>query len=533
MRDDENLTEMLLSMHGNGQNRLRFDYVIGNPPYISYKDCSIQKVDFMKKIKERHLRMNNVFGVNLHSTPSNIKKYAPTPNLFAFFIALSFGLLKENGKVCLIIPQTVLTTEALDVIRYHLAQNVTIEKLITFEGNLFIGRGLKSNKAVPTSSLVFVATNKKPRAGNKVRVVNYHYYDEKQSGDFALYLKSRNKSTKSILQQELLEKVSNWNFIKHAEMDRRFCDQYTANSDDMSCYFLHSKSNEKYGSVFYFDRGLKYPKDKIRNDTAKKNDVLFIPAKKKNCFSLSVTNKSIEKSLLDFPHGSQGLEVYQQKHKIVWAYMNRDRFRFSEAPIVIDYNDVLISSDHRAEMLYLFALLNANISDKIFNLFLFLANEQDLTIGIKSIKQYIRIPKITSKSQKLKDKVIALTESMLALEDVVLRDIVDFGKLNVQRFDGINVIGNELIMTNSKEFRCKIYDGKAELVQKIIREAYQKNGLLAEQTITLSELKTLPAIDFSKQAEIKKEVDDLVFALYFDILVKDVTKHEFYEYVGN
>ena len=533
MRDNENLTEMLLSMQGSGQDRLRFDYVIGNPPYISYKDCSIQKVDFMKKIRERRLRMNDVFGVNLHSIPSNIKKYAPTPNLFAFFIALSFGLLKENGKVCLIIPQTVLTAEALDVIRYHLSQNVTIEKLITFEGNLFIGRGLRSNKTVSTSSLIFVAANKKPRAGHKIHVVNYHYYNEKQSGDFWLYLKSRNKSMKRILQKELLDNAHNWNFIKHAEIDGRFCEQYVANSEDIACYYRHSESKERYGSIFYFDRGLKYPKDKIKKNAAKSDDVLLIPARKKNRFSLNVTEKSIAKSLLDFPHGSQGLSVYQQRYKIVWAYMNCDRFRFSKDPIMIDYNDVLIASNHHSEMLYLLALLNANISDKIFNLYLFLENEQDLTIGIKSVKQYIRIPRITTKNQKLKDGIIAKTEAMLALEDVVLRDVVDFGRLKVQCFDEINVIGNKMVLTNSNDYRCKIQSGKAELVQKVIREACQKDGLFAEKKITLQELKTLPVIDFAQQKEFKKAIDDLVFALYFDVSVKDVAKHEFYDYVNS
>ena len=41
----------------------------------------------------------------------------------------------------------------------------------------------------------------------------------------------------------------------------------------------------------------------------------------------------------------------------------------------------------------------------------------------------------------------------------------------------------------------------------------------------------LPAIDFVEQAEIKKEIDDLVYALYFDIAVSDIKKHEFYGYV--
>jgi hypothetical protein len=212
--------------------------------------------------------------------------------------------------------------------------------------------------------------------------------------------------------------------------------------------------------------------------------------------------------------------------------MNRDRFRFSQASIVVDYNDVLISSNNRVEMLYLFALLNANISYKIFDLFLFLENEQDLTIGIKSIKQYIRIPRITSKNQKLKDRIIALTESMLALEDVTLQDVVDFGKLNVQKFDGIHVAKNELVLSNGREFRLQIASGKSALVEKIIHEKYPDADLLKGQPIPLAELKSLSAIDFAERDAIKQEIDDLVFALYFDVPVKDVPKHEFYGYVN-
>jgi len=532
MRDDENLMEMLSSMQGNGHDRLRFDFVIGNPPYISYKDCSKQNVDFMRKIKERRLRMNHVFGVNLHSIPGNIKKYAPTPNLFAFFIALSFGLLKENGKVCLIVPQTILIAEALDVIRYHLANKVTIEKLITFEGKLFTGRGIKSNKAVPTSSLIFVASNRPPRDGHKVRVVNYGRCSEKQAYHFERYLKSRNKTSKSISQQELLAKVGNWNFIKHTDTDRRFCEQYAANSEDISCYYTHSESKKRYGTIFYFDRGLKYPKDKVKENAAKKNDVLLIPTKEKNCFVLGITEKSIDKKLLDFPHGSQGLDVYLQKYKIVWSYMNRDMFRFSQDPIMIDYNNVLISSDNQEEIRYLFALLNARVTCKIFDLFLFLENEQDLTIGIKSVKQYIRVPKITPKNKKSKAKIITLADAMLALEAVTLRDIVDFSNLSVQKFDDIRVEKNELILSNDKDFRLKIAGNHEELVKTITDEQYRNGRLLTGQTVSLTELKSLPAIDLKKRDAMKKEIDDLVYALYFAVSVKDIATHEFYDYVN-
>ena len=156
---------MLESLQANGMRRERFDYVIGNPPYIGYLECCKQKIEFIQKIKDKKdtsITLGNVYGVNLHSIPNNGKKYRPNPNLYAFFIALGLALLKDDGKMAYIIPQTILTAGDLDVLRYHLAHRTTIEKIITFEGNMFIGRGLKQNRPVPTSSLIFVFAKKQP-----------------------------------------------------------------------------------------------------------------------------------------------------------------------------------------------------------------------------------------------------------------------------------------------------------------------------------------------------------------------------------
>ena len=39
MRDPDDLKAMLESLQENGIRRERFDYVIGNPPYIGYNEC--------------------------------------------------------------------------------------------------------------------------------------------------------------------------------------------------------------------------------------------------------------------------------------------------------------------------------------------------------------------------------------------------------------------------------------------------------------------------------------------------------------
>ncbi len=128
MRNEEDLKETFNSIKSDSK-RYRFDFVVANPPYIGYNQCCKQKMKFTQKIKNKddNISLGNVYGVNLHSIPNNRKKYAPKPNLYAFFIALGLALLKRNGKMCYIIPQTILSNGDNDVLRHHLANNTTIE----------------------------------------------------------------------------------------------------------------------------------------------------------------------------------------------------------------------------------------------------------------------------------------------------------------------------------------------------------------------------------------------------------------------
>ncbi|TAL73500.1 MAG: hypothetical protein EPN88_04460, partial [Bacteroidetes bacterium] len=129
VRDEQDLSEMKNSLEERlNIPRRRFDYVVGNPPYIGYNQASKEKVLIIKLIQDKKALMSDIYGVNLNTVPGRIKAYAPKPNLYAFFIALGLTLLKDNGKLCYIVPQTLLTSTDLDVVRYHLAKFTTIDK---------------------------------------------------------------------------------------------------------------------------------------------------------------------------------------------------------------------------------------------------------------------------------------------------------------------------------------------------------------------------------------------------------------------
>ena len=437
--------------------RQRFDFVIGNPPYIGYNECAKQGFEFVKRIqdkKDASITMGNVFGVNLHTVPGMPKPYAPKPNLYAFFIALGLALLKENGKLCFVIPQTLLTAGDMDVMRYHLAKHTSIDKMITFGGNLFIDRGVDARKPIRTSSLIIIVTKKEPKTNHRVKVVNFVDNTKEKKVSLQTLLNSRKKMVSSIPQSELAKTVENWNFIKYDKTVLQWLKKY--NELNLSIEEYRRNSLSDYNEM-QFDKGLVFDKKKISTDFSD----WLLPHKMKNCFRIGTKNDSIATKYIRIPQGSQGLKIFDNKYKIIWRYMNPDRFYYSDERIMIDFNWVIISSENKLETLFLFSVLNSKLSHYILGLYLKNAHEKAFQVGIKSIKKYIRIPLITAGNRKMKDKIIALTESMLALESVMPCDI-----------------------------------------------------------------------DFDERDAIKRVIDDLVFALYFDIPVKDVAKHEFYDYVS-
>jgi methylase of polypeptide subunit release factors len=550
MRDEKDLLEMLKSLQENMGQRSRFDFVIGNPPYIGYNECCKQKMPFTQKIKYKKdttLTMGNVYGVNLHSVPNRRKSYPPKPNLYVFFIALGFALLKDGGKIAYIIPQTALTAGDLDVLRYHLSRYASIEKIITFDGNLFIGRGLKQNEPVATSSLIFVCKKSAPKENHKIKIVNYKTYNEIQESNFEKYLSGRNKEIKEILQSLLLSKVENWNFIKQEEIFSDFLKSYQCNSEDISIYYEHKISKMRFSSSFYFDIGFILDKKYFVKERQDYYPVLDF---KQSC--------GYSKLLFSqyYPQDLQKIKLtknsrYEQlgrKYNIVWSIKNFLGCHFTCEPIIFNMGAAsIIASDNKKEILWLFSLLNCRITYFIIEGSLKINNEKEFLVSLKSIKQYIRIPKITKDNQKIKDEIIKETEKMLSLEDVLLKEIADFSSLSIQKFESIDIGKSNIILVRDlKEYKVKIKNGCEDLARQAISiNLANADALLPiEREVSLQELKNLPAIDFVKQREIKDYIDDLVFALYFNIPVKNLgieyaadikksnSKNEFYRLIN-
>jgi hypothetical protein len=533
VREESDLEEMKNSLEERPQiPRRRFDYVISNPPYIGYNECSKQKVLIFELMKQGKANLNNIYGVNLHSIPNNQKKYAPKPNLYAFFVALGITLLKDNGKLCYIIPQTILTAGDLDVIRYHLAKFTTIEKIITFSGKMFIGRGLKQDKPVATSSLIFVVNRKMPSPLHQVEIINYTDPNDtiEEALQNILSSKTNRKITKKkILQNKLFQNVANWNFIKQSKKFLDFYEEYQRNTQDISIYYEHILAEQKFKSRFYFDIGYnineKLLQDKIISDGYQypKLSDEFWSIKSIKGYWQNERNEG-SKFQIKLLTTNQGYNLLDTPYKVLWSYINPKKFHFSSLPLIWARNQICaIGSKNKTELFYLFAILNSPINQNLLNTLLKTEQEKDLLVSLASVKEFVRIPKITEDNQKIKEEIIRKVEEMLNLEDMKLSDFVDFSKVMLQKFDKISVEGNDLILErDNKKIKVAIKE-KKDLVKKVLNEKYGKQVIdLEKQKISLSELKDLPIIDYEKQRKIKNYIDDLVFALYFNIKLENL-----------
>ncbi len=505
IRDEDDLKEMKDSMQ---PPRKRFDFVIGNPPYIAYNECCKQKMLFTELIKQKKISMADIYNVNLNTVPERIKTYSPKPNLYSFFIALGGGLLKPNGKMCYIIPQTILNANDLDVLRYYLSKKVTIEKIITFSGKLFIGRGLKGKNPVATSSLIFVIKKEVPKADGIVTIVNY-IKNQESNIENILNSRGNNKIVKKIPQAELVEKVENWNFLTRTQAEIDFVDNYINNSVSIEDY---RRSLTDY-DLIQFDKGFVFKDQDTPNN---KNGYQLIQASKN--YKPDLTSTFISKENIKIPSGSQGFKIFDNKYKIVASY-TQPAYYYSSKNIMIRSNWIIISSDQKEQILFLFAILNSYTNAKVIDFYARSENEKVLIASVKTIKNFVRVPKITSQNKIIRNEIINQTKNLLNLEEYKMSDFVDFSEISIQKFDRYEMEKDKLILIKNDS----LYPLKIKNVNKFsaIMEAL-KNRYNLISKINLVELKNLKVIDKKEQLKIKDYIDDLVFVLYFNIPIKNI-----------
>jgi hypothetical protein len=309
-----------------------------------------------------------------------------------------------------------------------------------------------------------------------------------------------------------LKRLDNWNFIKHERAVLDFYEEYEKNSRDVSSF----RATLAPVDDFTFDGGVVVDTNKVMShDKGDCFEVFDYKRNNWNLYNVSRSSKYYSKdSPFSFPGGSQGLLAFQKNFKIIWRTRFARRFQFTDRHILLINNQsLLVSSNSKTELLFYLALLNSPITELILESNLKQENERDYFVPLRAVKSFIRIPYINDTNRHIKDEIVKCTEEILDLEKVKLSDLVDFSGILIQKFDEVKVV-NQTLMLIRGDWATKLQVlGSAEVVANAVARGFGK----LQNTITLAELRNLPVIDFRKQKSLKSYIDDLVFALYFDI----------------
>jgi len=547
MRDKGDLNNLKNSLEiKNKKPRTRFDYVIGNPPYVAYNEISKQKLLFVQLMQSHKLQMSDIYGVNLNTVPGRTKAYAPKPNLYSFFIALGLALLKDGGKLCYIIPQTILTAADLDVIRYHLSSFTKIDKIINFSCKMFVGRGIKQTRPIPTSSLILIITKTPPPKLHETVIIHYKDPNDDVIECLNNIVKGKKIIKSSILQNKLRQNVDNWNFIKSNEEEKELIENYHKNTESMDIYREYAFSRKYFNDIFIIDGSYNIPTKEILTDKLINKNYYDIPVFDNNIYSIKKYGFYPKDVEIKIAKGGQGLKVVNTYHKVLWNYIKPQRFF-----IICDNNNILprfqqfcIGSNNKEEIIYLFSLLNHPVTFFLFEKYLRSENEKDILVGVKFIKEFIRVPKINPFNEQTKKEVIFTASKLIEIEKQTISDLVDFKGVMLQKFETVDVISNNLVIRyKDKEAKCKIIQNP-ELVKQVV-SSLKKFDLFNDNDIgNISELKSLSAFDKEYQSQLKNYIDDLVYALYFKVKIpelgfenaqeikKECAKHKYYRLVN-
>jgi hypothetical protein len=280
---------------------------------------------------------------------------------------------------------------------------------------------------VATSSLVLIAEKTLPDRNHSVEI---NFLSIKDIGNLEEIKSLANGlpvagKKKWLRQSELVQSYANWNFIKFNKSFAKRYDEILQKSQSMEIYYNHKKAEKAFAERFYFDKGAVFKKKDLERNPktvspwpqSENGEFYFLPQFPKFGYMAEPSERQIPAARIRFPHGSQGFPAFNRKYKIIWRYMNPEKFFFCEARVIINFNYVMISSDSRAEILFLFAILNSSLTQEILGELLGNSREKDLLLGIKSIKELARIPMANDKNLKLKRAIVRETEKVFKTQD--------------------------------------------------------------------------------------------------------------------
>lgn len=384
----------------------KFDIVIGNPPYITYKGK--ERVEITKEIIEYLIKQYN-----------NSAEYKI--NSYALFTEFGVDCLSKNGVLSYIIPSTILQNEYLKNIRNYLINHFHIYSIVSFENKVF--------NAVTDSIILNANNNYQSELVTKVYRKNnllFDFNDKFKSYEQSIWNEKENDFVISIRMSKEEEILTN-KILKDSYYIEDYLNVYVGIVAKGIKKFLFDEK--------YYENHKKYLQGKhIKNYKIKDNHIYI---------------NFIKEEL----HSNNDESVYLQKEKILVrktgnkliAVLDKNQF-FTDQSI---YN-LYPKEKSTVNLKYITALLNSKLLDFYFNKKMI--TNADVFPYIKGI-HLKRLPiklnndKIINKISNLVDEII---EKQIDLEKYI--DLIDLliYKVYSLSYKDIKVIDPEFNLTQEE-----------------------------------------------------------------------------------
>lgn len=204
-----------------------YDKIIGNPPYGGWQDY--EKRDLLKK------KYNNFY----------------VKETYSLFLLRAISLLKENGILSFIIPDTYLYLHNHKELRKYLVSNTSIKEILIFPSNLFPG------VSFGYSNLSIITLVKNTNPNNKIRVFKNITKDE----DFKSIMNNQDISNLELIniKQSDVKNNNNYSFYLNDSVANIMSNSKYNLGDLAECVTgIYTGNNKKY--IYAKDKNVKRSK---------------------------------------------------------------------------------------------------------------------------------------------------------------------------------------------------------------------------------------------------------------------------------
>jgi type I restriction-modification system DNA methylase subunit len=355
-----------------------FDVVIANPPWVFTRLGDFEDA-FKKFITDKYLK-------GLSGSQQGRAKQSGKINTFAIFILQGLRLLRPNGSLTYIIPNTLLRATVYDAIRKFFLDNCRIMLIADLSSGRFDN--------VTASTAVISLENVKSNGSHEVKIVE----------DFDLRGETRfNK----IAQDDFLKNVSfTFSIFATGEVNR-LIKKVESNGVRLDSYFVVFAGGIATGPG---------KKDYIANKPLSSKYKPLIEGKNVKKYRVVFDNKYI---LYDRK------KLYRAREENIFLCPQKlitQRIGGSCTPLVVAYDDkqfytfnstncILPKTESETELKYLLAILNSRLLNWYY--YIRFANKSPLTVNIS--KTFLEQLPIKKADRKVQASVIALVDHILAI----------------------------------------------------------------------------------------------------------------------